>query len=88
MTHRDEYARASRLAADLMFLFGRYRGQRFLGVVDGCGCVEVVFSERTDRGNLCTLRLRDDARLEVQHGYVRDPVAYVAACGVEIEEAA
>jgi hypothetical protein len=51
----------------------RYAGQQLLGIVECPGCLEVVFSEATDRGNLLSV----DSIGRYSHGSVADPETYV-----------
>lgn len=75
------------IAIDLATLLDRYRGQKLLGVIDGIGVVEIVFSERRDGGNLLTLRFDENGHIvQVGHGFVVAPADYVDACGVHLEE--
>jgi hypothetical protein len=53
-----------------------FEGQRFLGVVDGCGVVEIVF-DGSGRGisNLLSIEVKD-GDVVVWHGSVTDPESY------------
>ena len=65
----------------LLALFSKVAGRRLLGVVDGCGCVELVF-EDAGGGNLVTLYTDYGAHTgTVALGGVADPDLYVKACG-------
>jgi hypothetical protein len=70
---------ATQLATKLAGILERYEGLRFLGVVDGHGCVEFVFSDDGERGNLLTWW---PGRRRVAHGGVANPGRYVAANAV------
>jgi hypothetical protein len=63
----------------LLGLFSQLAGRRLLGVVDGCGCLELVFDD-PDRvgGNLVSI-FTDAGRHTglVALGFVADPEAYV-----------
>jgi hypothetical protein len=65
----------------LLALFSKVAGRRLLGVVDGCGCVELVF-EDTGGGNLVTLYTDYGWHTgTVALGGVADPESYVEVCG-------
>jgi hypothetical protein len=65
----------------LLALFSKVAGRKLLGVVDGRGCVELVF-EDTGGGNLVTLYTDYGVHTgTVALGSVIDPKIYVEACG-------
>lgn len=68
----------------LLGLFARLTGRRLLGVVDGCGVVELVFEDGPEGGNLVSI-CTDHGRYTglVMLGFVDEPERYVAGCSWE-----
>ena len=75
--------------AGMLDLLGRLSGRRLLGVVDCGDCIEVVFDDAPQAGNLVTLYTNSGSRTGlVAFGFVSDPDAYVADWHRWLEEAA
>jgi hypothetical protein len=66
----------------MLELFGRVAGRRLLGVVDGCGVVELVFSDDAGEGSNLVSICCDHGRHRglVLLGFVDNPEEYVEGC--------
>jgi hypothetical protein len=82
---RDAFEINTSAAERLAEMLEPYIGRRLLGVVDGVGCTEIVFSG--DDGNLLSLWLRD-AGVRYANGFVADPDSYADRCRTRPRRAA
>ena len=68
----------------VLALFAKVAGRRFVGPVDGCGYVELVFSDHDrEGGSLVSVCVEGRNAGTVLLGFVADPEHYVAGCGWE-----